>query len=66
MPIIDEAFVSETGNWNVASDYAKYKIMKPLLLADDYEIIATFGYSDLLEDLAGNYDLDYLKIKGFE
>lgn len=34
---------SETGNWNVASDYAKYKIMKWLAEADDMEMVATFG-----------------------
>lgn len=25
--------ISETGNWNVAADYSKLKIMKPLYLS---------------------------------
>lgn len=60
--------ISETGNWNVAADYSKLKIMKPLYLSDEYLSIAKYGYTTLFEELEGisQYPLDYLKIKGFE
>lgn len=45
------AMVSETGNWNVADDYSKSKIMKPLILADYYEDVATFGYDSIIDEL---------------
>jgi hypothetical protein len=64
---LDDYVISETGNWNVAADYSKFKIMKPLLYADIYADIAYFGSSDLFEELnlnLPNYDL--LKFKGFE
>lgn len=61
----DYETVSETGNWNVASDYSRLKIMKPLYMADDYETIATFGSSTLFEELEINYKTDILKIKAF-
>ncbi len=52
MPKKDEDYVvSETGNWNVASDYAKLKIMKPLYNCDIYENIAKFGYDSFGEQL---------------
>ncbi len=57
--------VSDTGNWNVASDYSRLKIMKPLYMADDYETIATFGSSTLYEELQLNFNTDVLKIKAF-
>lgn len=59
--------VSETGNWNVASDYSRLKIMKPLDYCDHYENIARFGYDTLIEQLE-NYGvpLDNLKLIGFE
>ena len=41
---------SETGNWNVASDFTKLKIMKHLYEADQYEIVATFGTHELVEE----------------
>lgn len=41
----------KTENWNVAADYTRLKIMKHLYLADEYELIATFGSSELLEQL---------------
>lgn len=63
----DEGYnISETGNWNVASDYAKLKIMKPLYLSDEYEIIATFGTSELIEEFQVNVPIDVLKLKGFK
>jgi len=49
---------SETGNWNVAADFTKLKIMKLLYEADQYEIIATFGTSDLVEEFMIN---DHMK-----
>lgn len=56
---------SEHGNWNVASDYAKLKIMKHLFDADKYEIISTFGHYDLLDELMVKVNVDVLKIHGF-
>ena len=57
---------SEHGNWNVASDYAKLKIMKHLYDADKYEIIALFGHYDLLDEIIMvDVDVDLLKIQGF-
>lgn len=41
---------SETGNWNVAARYTDAKIMKPLYLCDEYERVATFGTSELVEE----------------
>lgn len=68
MPMHKEDYeISETGNWNVADDYSHLKIMKPLALADEYETIAYFGTSSLIEE----YQLqitnkDQLKINAFE
>lgn len=58
--------ISETGNWNVAADYSKLKIMKPLYLCDTYENIAKFGYDHILEQLA-NYSIpnDIVRLNGF-
>ena len=58
--------VSELGNWNVASDYSRLKIMKPLDFCDHYENIARFGYDTMIEQLE-NYGvpLDALKLMGF-
>ena len=61
----DETHVSETGNWNVASDYSKSKIMKHLYYADEYETIATFGAVDFFEELQINFDPDSLRIRAF-
>lgn len=62
----DQGYISETGNWNVAGEYARTKIMKPLWLADEYELIAIFGTTDFVEELNFNFSVDYLKIKGFK
>lgn len=43
--------VSETGNWNVAAPYVQLKIMRMLYFLDLYEEVATFGTSDILEEL---------------
>ncbi len=59
--------VSELGNWNVASDYSRLKIMRPLDYCDHYENIARFGYDTLIEQLENfGIPLDTLKIIGFE
>ena len=59
--------VSELGNWNVASDYSRLKIMKPLDYCDHYENIARFGYDTLIEQLENfGISLDVLKLIGFE
>ena len=65
MPKRDEG-ISETGNWNVASDYSRYKIMKPLELADEYEMIARFGAIDLIQEFGLQININESKIKGFE
>jgi hypothetical protein len=64
----DEFIISETGNWNVADQYAKNKIMKPLNLADYYEDIATFGYESIAEEFM-NYNAppnDVIRIKALK
>ena len=63
---IDEKIMSDYGNWNVAADYSRLKIMKQLYLADEYEIIATFGFSELIDELSMDIPLDVLKIRGFK
>lgn len=64
---VDFYEVSETGNWNVAAEYSRLKIMKPLDNCDHYENIAKFGYDSILEQI--NYNgipTEELKILGFE
>ncbi len=58
--------ISESGNWNVASDFSRLKIMKHLHLSDIYSNIATFGYDDLYEELPEGSSIDANKIMGFE
>ena len=63
-----ESIISETGNWNVADSYSKSKIMKPLLLCDYYEDIATFGYDSIIEELI-NFESppnDLIRIKAIK
>lgn len=63
-----DSIISETGNWNVADNYSKIKIMKPLLLSDIYEDVATFGYESLVEELI-NHEApsdDFIRYKGLE
>lgn len=52
-----ESIISESGNWNVASDFSKVKIMLPLAKSEYYEDIATFGYESIIEELQG-YQID--------
>ena len=62
----DEYMISETGNWNVAADYSKFMIMQSLNLCYKYYLISLHGYVDLIEELQyGNYNIDFLKMKGF-
>ena len=64
----DEYIISETGNWNVADQYTKNKIMRPLNLCDYYEDIANFGYESIAEELI-NYDAppnDLIRIKALK
>ena len=51
MPNKDFVDMSESGNWNVAADFTKFKVMKPLYDADIYEEIALFGTTDLIEEM---------------
>lgn len=62
----DDFEVSQYGNWNVAAEYSKLKIMKQLDLADQYETIATFGYLEFGDEFDSPIDTDTLKIKGFK
>lgn len=57
-----EKMISDTGNWNVASDFAKIKIMVPLAKCEYYEDIATFGYESMIEELMG-YNIQNDSIK---
>lgn len=64
---LDEGYnISETGNWNVAADYSKLKIMKPLYLIDEYANIAIFGSSTLVEELQNQFPVDQLRMTGFK
>lgn len=58
---------SETGNWNVAADYSKFKIMGPLYKSDIYENISKFGYDSLVEQL-DNYNIpsEALRLMGLD
>ena len=60
-----EAIVSESGNWNVASDFARIKIMLPLAKCEHYEDITRFGYESIAEELMG-YQVpnDYVRYTG--
>ena len=55
---------SESGNWNVAADYVKLKIMKPLYDADGYEKSAIFG--DPFDEPGIYKSVNENKIEGFE
>lgn len=64
----DEYIISETGNWNVADQYSKSKIMRPLNLCDYYEDIASFGYESIIDELI-NFKTppnDLIKIKAMK
>lgn len=59
--------VSETGNWNVADNFAKLKIMVPLRNCDVYEDIAIYGFDSFDEELLNiHVTTDELKIRGLQ
>jgi len=59
--------ISDTGNWNVAAEYSKLKVMRPLDFVDHYENIAKFGHDSILEQLENfGYPVDVLKLTGLE
>ena len=62
-----ESIISESGNWNVASDFARVKIMIPLAKCDYYEDIATFGYESIIDELMG-YSIpnDFVRYTGLK
>lgn len=62
----DEYVQSEYGTWNVAAEYSRLKIMRPLALADEYETISTFGHLDFIEEIISDFNPDVLKIRGFK
>ncbi len=62
----DDFILSEHGNWNVAADYSRLKIMKPLYLCDEYETIATFGHLDFYDEVTQDINVDSIKIRGFK
>lgn len=63
----DDYVISESGNWNVAADFSKIKIMKLLAICDIYEDIALYGYNTIEEETMnmGN-NSDQLKIMGLK
>ncbi len=46
-----ESIISESGNWNVASDFARIKIMNPMDKCEFYKDLAMFGYESIMEEL---------------
>jgi len=44
----------QSGNWNVAKPFTNEKILKWLVFIDEYQTIATFGYSELEHDIYNN------------
>ncbi len=67
MPKKEDTYgTSETGNWNVASDFSRLKIMKQLYLADEYANLSIFGSIDLLDENSMPIDIDRNKINGFK
>lgn len=54
----------ETKAWNNAKNYAELKIMKFLILADDYETLATFGVNELMQEFqASKQERDLIKLR---
>jgi len=62
-----EMIISETGNWNVASDFARIKIMTPMAKCEYYKDIALFGYESVIDELMG-YQIqnDLVRFTGFK
>ena len=62
-----ENIVSETGNWNVASDFSRVKIMIPLTKCEYFKDIATFGYEEIAEQIMGaNVQNDLVRFTGLK
>ena len=62
-----EPIISDTGNWNVASDFARIKIMTPLTKCEYYEDIAMFGYESIIEELMGyQIENDFVRYTGLK
>ncbi len=62
-----EPIISETGNWNVASDFARIKIMDPLTKCEYYQDIAMIGYESIIEELMGyQIENDFVKYTGLK
>ena len=62
-----ENIISETGNWNVASDFSRVKIMIPLTKCEYFKDIATFGYEEITEQLMGaNIQNDLVRFTGLK
>jgi hypothetical protein len=58
---------SGTGNWNVAEDFTKEKIMKHMIYADEYEILATYGTSGILEEFSMDaQSKDMMRLRSIE
>lgn len=61
----EEGTISELGNWNVASDYARFMIMRNIYLIDEYLKIAIYGVAGFNEEITTPiYAKDELRIKG--
>ena len=59
-----EFIISETGNWNVAAEFSKIKIMAPLAKCDIYEDVDKFGYESIADELIGyNLQNDLVRFK---
>jgi len=58
--------ISETGNWNVAADYVKFKIMKFLYWIDEFQILCESGSSDIFQELTSPVSEDKIKIVSFK
>ncbi len=59
--------ISEDGDWNVAADYSKRKIMLPLDNCDIYQRIARFGYDSFLDEVRNlGTPTDVLRLMGMD
>ena len=71
MPKKDDSgdnIISESGNWNMASDFVKINIVQVMIKCNSYEELALFGYDSILDELI-NYDQipnDYIKLVGLK
>lgn len=56
----------DSGNWNVAGDYAKYMIMRYLYMAGEYASIARFGSATLYDEFEHPHPSEVVRIKALE